>query len=107
MFKIIIYILPIVAMIALIPVIKNDLILSGIYILFILITLVIKREKRDGVFLVAGFVGLFLSESFFISTGVETFNRQSLLGIMPLWLPILWSYSFLIMRRCLGVLESM
>ncbi len=39
------------------------------------------------------------SEYFFISTGVETFIRNSLFGVMPLWLPILWGYGFIAIRR--------
>lgn len=93
-------------MIGLIPIILNDVLLSGIYILFIIGTLVVRREKKDGVFLAFGFIGLSLSEYFFISTGVETFHRQTLFGIMPLWLPILWAYAFLIMRRVLGIIEK-
>ena len=91
-------------MIALIPLVQNDFVLSAIYILFIIVTLVIKREKKDFLFLAFGFVGLFLSEYFFISTGVETFHRQSLFGVMPLWLPVLWAYAFLIMSRVLSIL---
>ena len=106
LFKIMLYILPIIVMIALIPLIKNDVILTGVYIFIIAVTLGIKKEKKDWAFLLFGFVGLFLSESFFIWTGVETFNRHSLFGIMPLWLPFLWAYAFLIMRRCLKILEN-
>ena len=92
-------------MIALIPLVQNDFVLTIVYVVFIATTLAIKKEKKDWAFLLFGFVGLFLSESFFIWTGVETFNRHTLLGTMPLWLPFLWAYAFLIMRRCLKILE--
>ena len=94
-------------MVALIPLVQIDAILSGIYLLFIVATLAIKRDKKDFLFIGFGFVGLFLSEWFFISTGVETFYRQSLFGIMPLWLPVLWAYAFLVMRRVMIILEKL
>ena len=49
---------------------------------------------------------LFVAEALFISTGVETFERKTLLGIMPLWLPLLWGYIFLAMRRAIMAIES-
>lgn len=93
-------------MIALIPVIKNDYILTILYILIITISLFIKKEKNDVVFLIFGFCVMIISESIFISTGVEVFVRNSLFGLMPLWLPFLWAYAFVAMRRSLKILES-
>ena len=93
-------------MIGLIPIVENDFILAGVYALFILITLTIKRESNDWIFLIFGFVGLFFSEYFFISTGVETFNRHSLFGIMPFWLPFLWAYAFMIIGRSIRILDG-
>lgn len=46
------------------------------------------------------------SEAFFISTGVEVFIRNSLFGIMPLWLPLLWGYGFIAIRRAANILEQ-
>jgi hypothetical protein len=45
-------------------------------------------------------------EYLFISTGVETFNRNSLFGIMPLWLPLLWAYAFVAIKRSVILLNS-
>ncbi len=97
---------PIIVMIGLIPLVTNDFTLSGIYIFIIGVSLYIKREKNDFVIFAFGFLGLLISEYFFISTGVETFNRTSLLGVMPLWLPILWGYAFIAIKRGIVALDS-
>ena len=49
---------------------------------------------------------MIVSEYLFISTGVETFNRNSLFGLMPLWLPFLWGYAFVVMKRVIVVLDN-
>lgn len=98
--------IPIILMIAIIPVIKNDYFLTGIYISIIVISLVIKYSKRDYLFFLFGFIVMTVSECFFISTGVETFERNSLFGLMPLWLPVLWAYSFIAMRRAVIVIDK-
>ena len=97
--------LPIVVMIALIPLIENDVALTAVYAGFILAALAIRQDKKDLIFLIFGFVTLFFSEYLFISTGVETFERRSLLGVMPLWLPFLWAYVFIAIRRMVAGLE--
>mgnify|MGYP001612388265 CR=1 FL=1 len=102
--QIIFYAAIVVIMLALVPVIVNDYALTGIYIVFILSAVIFKRERSDFMFLVIGFFGLILGEYFFVSTGVETFNRNSLFGIMPLWLPFLWSFIFLSMKRVFWLL---
>jgi hypothetical protein len=93
-------------MIAIIPIVQNDFILAAIYTVFGIITLAVKRQKNDIAFLAFGFIGLFLSEYFFISTGVETFNRHTLVGIMPFWLPFLWAYVFMVIGRCIKIIDS-
>ena len=98
--------LPIVLMIALIPLVENDVLLTAVYAGFILAALAIRQDKKDLIFLIFGFVTLFFSEYLFISTGVETFERRSLLGIMPLWLPFLWAYVFIAIRRMVAGLEK-
>jgi len=105
MIKILAYAVVIAAMIALIPLIQNDLILASLYVVLILLTLAVKKQKNDIFFLIFGFIALFLSEYFFISTGVETFTRRTLLGIMPLWLPFLWAYAFMIIARCIRIVD--
>ena len=93
-------------MIGLIPVISNDYLLTLSYIVIIIISLVIKHEHLDFVALVFGFIMMTIFESIFISTGVETFNRNSLLGLMPLWLPVLWAYGFIAIKRGLNILSE-
>lgn len=98
--------IPIGIMIGLIPLVKNDYLLTAIYVLIIIISLSIKREKNDFVVMTVGFFAMIVSESLFISTGVETFIRNSLFGLMPFWLPFLWGYAFVVMKRSLKILES-
>ena len=98
--------LPVVGMILLIPFIENDYILALVYVVVILIALAIHQDERDRVFVIFGFIASFMAEALFTSTGVETFERRTLFGIMPLWLPILWAYVFMAMRRAVEALNS-
>jgi hypothetical protein len=97
---------PIILMIALISVFKNDYILTGIYILIIAVSFVIKYQKKDYLFFIFGFVIITISEYFFVSTGVETFVRNGLFGLMPLWLPFLWAYAFVVIKRAIIILDK-
>ena len=99
------YAIPIVLMIGLIPLITNDYVLAGVYCVCIVVLLRIKPEKNDVLALILGLVGITLSEYLFVTTGVETFTRNSLLGIMPMWLPFLWGYAFVTIKRCLRILD--
>ncbi len=97
---------PVILMIILIPFIINDYLLTGIYVLIIAAAFLIKYEQKDFLFLFSGFFIMLASEYFFISTGVETFVRNSLFGIMPLWLPFLWAYAFVVMKRIIVILNE-
>jgi len=97
--------IPIILMILLIPLIKNDYYLTIAYLIIILLSLLIKYEKKDIIFFIFGFIIMIFSEYFFIKTGVETFNRISLFGTMPLWLPFLWAYAFVIIKRAINILK--
>ena len=97
--------IPVILMIILIPFILNDFFLVAVYILIIAVSFLIKYEKKDWVFLIFGFFIMIVSEYFFISTGVEVFERKSLFGIMPIWLPVLWAYGFVAIRRAIKILE--
>lgn len=88
-------------MIALVPYVRNDFALAGIYLIIIAIS-AIRYSRKDFIFLVLGFLIFLGGEYLFISTGVEVFERRTLLGAMPVWLPLLWAYIFVTMRR--GVL---
>jgi len=97
--------IPILVMILLISFIKNDYLITSFYIIIILISLLIKYEKKDFLFLIFGFIAMTISEYIFITTGVETFNRNSLFGIMPIWLPFLWAYIFMVIKRAINILQ--
>lgn len=104
-YQIILNFIPILCMIGLIPLTKNDYILALSYIGIITLSFFIKYEKKEYVFFVFGFFIMIISEYFFISTGVETFSRTSLFNIMPIWLPLLWAYSFVAMKRAIKILS--
>jgi hypothetical protein len=93
-------------MIALIPFVLNDYLLAGIYGLIITIIILINRGKKDLLALSFGFFIMIFFEFLFVKTGVETFQRNSLLGVMPLWLPFIWAYSFLAIKKSIEVLTK-
>jgi hypothetical protein len=96
--------IPILAMIGLIPLVQNDYWLGFFDLVIIAIAFSIKRERNETVVLLSGFFIMIVFESLFIATGVEFFVRHSLFGIMPLWLPILWAYGFVAIKRGLEIL---
>ncbi len=97
---------PIILMIALISIFKNDYVLTGIYAGIIAISFLIKYSQKDYLFFIFGFIIMIISEYFFVSTGVEIFVRNSLFGLMPLWLPFLWAYAFVAMKRAIIILDK-
>jgi len=97
--------LPIVAMIGLVPLVLNDYLLAIICIAIIIGAFFVKISKHDLAIFAVGFFTMILVEGLFISTGVETFNRNSLLGIMPIWLPIIWGYGFVSIKRLIEIIE--
>lgn len=103
--KIFFNLIPILAMIFLIPFVQNDYVLTLLYIIISAVALIVKYEKREYVFYLFGFFAMIASEYLFIKTGVEVFERNSLFGLMPLWLPFLWGYGFVAMKRAVKVLE--
>lgn len=103
---ILIYFLTIVLMIGLIPFFTNDTTLSVVYCVFIIVLMMVRSEKNDWLALFLGLVGVTICEYFFVSTGEEIFVRHSLFNIMPLWLPLLWAYVFVVIKRSLRILES-
>ena len=101
---IILNVVPILVMIGLIPLIRNDYVLTLAYILVILVSFSIQRIKGDGKIFLFGFCVMIILETIFISTGVETFTRNSFFGLMPLWLPFLWGYGFVAIKRGIKIL---
>ncbi|OGZ10201.1 MAG: hypothetical protein A3D65_03410 [Candidatus Lloydbacteria bacterium RIFCSPHIGHO2_02_FULL_50_13] len=98
--------LPVVIMIGLIPLVENDFLLTVTYALIIFVALALWRRRGDATVLLFGFLIMTISEYFFIMTGVETFNRVSFLGVMPLWLPFLWAYGFVAIKRAVQILGA-
>ncbi len=98
--------IPILLMIGLIPVIADDFYLAYTYVGIIVAAFVLKRERNEMIIFVSGFFLMILFESIFISTGVETFNRNSLFGLMPIWLPLLWGYGFVAIKRSARILDK-
>jgi hypothetical protein len=98
--------LPIFAMVGLIPFVTSDYIITLLYIGISGVSLLIVQKKYDYLVFGIGLVAMTLFESFFIMTGVETFVRNSLFGIMPLWLPFLWAYGFIVMKRSISIVQS-
>ncbi len=92
-------------MIGLIPHIQNDYALAAVYVVCICALLCFKSERNDILAAVVGLIAISISEAWFIHTGVETFARTSLLGIMPIWLPLLWAYVFVTVKRSLRILD--
>lgn len=99
---ILVNILPIFGMEEKIALVKNDYWLTAIYAVIIVASLAIKRYPKDIKVFCFGFLTMIISEYFFVSTGVEVFNRHSLFGIMPLWLPFLWGYGFVVIKRAVN-----
>ncbi len=97
--------IPVIIMVGLIPLVPNDYVLAVLDVIVIALALIIRRERHEISILFLGLVIMAVAESFFIATGVETFTRRSLFGIMPLWLPILWSYGFVAIKRGVEVLR--
>ena len=97
---------PVMIMVAMVPVISDDWQLLGVYTILLVLTLLLGHNKRDLIFFLFGFFLLALSELFFISTGVEVFQRDILLLGMPIWLPMLWGYAFIMMHRGVTLLET-
>ncbi len=96
--KIIQGVIPIFLMIWLIQLITNDYLILLAYIIIILIALKIHYEKNEYRLLLAGIIFMFIMEYLFVSTGIEIFTSQTLIN-MPIWLPVLWGYSFIAIKR--------
>lgn len=104
--KIFVNVVPVLIMIGLIPFVQNDYVLTLLYVVIIAVALFVKYEKREWIFLLVGFFGMMVSEYIFTSTGVEIFVRDSLFGLIPIWLPFLWAYGFVAMKRAINTMEK-
>lgn len=97
---------PIIIMIALVVLVTNEYVLTAVYVVLIAALLLIKHERIDFIALVFGLIVMTCFEYIFVSTGVEVFSRASLFGSMPLWLPLLWGYGFVAIRRGVSILSE-
>ncbi|MBU2103682.1 DUF2878 family protein [Patescibacteria group bacterium] len=97
--------LPILLMIGMIPYVQNDYLLTLLFVLVTALYISIHRKKQDFLAFSVGLVGMTISEYLFVKTGVETFERTSLFGIMPLWLPVLWGCGFVVIKRVVTLLS--
>jgi hypothetical protein len=97
---------PVFLMIGCIPFVSDDGVLTAVYCAIIVIAFLVERTRRDLPIFFFGFFAMILSELFFVSTGVERFNRNSLFGVMPLWLPFLWAYVFVAIGRSVKILTD-
>lgn len=98
--------IPILIMVGLIPFVVNDYLITVLFIIITLLSFFIKREKNDLLIFLFGFLIMIFFESYFLATGVETFNRVSFFKNMPLWLPFLWAYGFVAIKRSVILLEK-
>jgi len=98
------YCIPLAMMIGLIPYVQNDYELAFLYIIFIIAIMLTKPKKYDLHALLLGVVVVTLFELLFVSTGVETFRNPSLFHLIPAWLPFLWGYAFVTIKRSLSLL---
>ena len=98
--------IPVLLMIGLIPIIQNDYFLTVLYVGIVIASFLFKKEKGDILVFFFGFFIMTVCEVIFVSTGVETFVRNTLFGLMPLWLPFLWGYGFVAIKRALKILEQ-
>lgn len=104
--KVIVIVVSILLMVALIPYITSDFGLGMIYISVAAATFLLSKDKKEVLFFVLGFLLLTFAEIWFVSMGVETFNRETLFFGIPLWLPILWGYVFIMIRRGVHALDD-
>jgi len=91
-------------MVGFIPLISNDLLLTGFFGLVITAGFLIKREANEWIVFLVGFILMTLFEYIFVLTRVEVFYRNSLFGVMPIWLPLLWAYGFVAISRATKIL---
>lgn len=97
--------LPILLMMGLIPIVEDDYMLTFLYIVIIGVSLRYRRTKYDITAFITGFFLMTIAEYLFVKTGVEVFLRNTLFGVMPLWLPFLWGYGYVAMKHIVQVLS--
>mgnify|MGYP001575304916 CR=1 FL=1 len=81
-------------------IIKGDEILfTGLIILIILITFKIKYYKNEWILFFIGFIlGFIIEVVLGLFYRMQSWENSTLLGV-PIWLPIVWGYAFVIITR--------
>lgn len=97
---------PVLLMILLIPLVPDERVLTAIYLAIIVGALLIRHEPLDIEAFTFGLIVMTFFEYVFVTTGIETFRSHLLFGVMPLWLPFLWGYGFVAIRRGVLILTS-
>lgn len=105
-FKIFLNFIPIFLMIGLIPLVKLDLVLTSFFAVIIVISFLIRYEKNEYIYFLIGFILMFIFEYLFIATGVEVFEKATVLAI-PFYLPVIWGYGFVVIKRGVLIIEGM
>jgi len=98
--------IPVFIMIGLIPYVASDFLLTIIYAAIIAVAFSMKRTKNDFLALALGIGIMTVMEYLFVASGVEIFTRRTLFNAMPLWLPILWGYGFVAIKRSVRILNA-
>lgn len=93
-------------MVGLVPTIRNDVVLTAVYAAIVAAMFAIQWRRKDLIVFVFGLFVMTCMEYLFVTTGVETFLRHSLFGVMPLWLPVLWGYGFVVIRRTAALIAE-
>lgn len=79
--------------------VTDEFLFTGILIVFIFLSFKIEYHKREWILFVVGIFFGVLIEVVTASFGrLQHWEHASLFGI-PLWLPIVWGYAFIYMRR--------
>jgi len=77
----------------------DELIFTGAIILILLINFKIKYNKGEWTLFFLGFLlGLFIEVVLGLFYRMQYWENPSLLGV-PLWLPFVWGYAFVFIRR--------
>ncbi|MEK6886585.1 MAG: hypothetical protein AABW88_02015 [Nanoarchaeota archaeon] len=78
---------------------KNNILLTALYAIIILVSFKIKYEKREWAILLLGaLVGLSIELWAVNVVGFQTFTGTAA-GNIPLWMPLTWGYGFIVIKR--------
>lgn len=96
---------PVLLMLSLLYLVKDEHLLFWLFVLIAAVSLLVRYKPLDLTALFLGMVIMTIGEVIFVSSGVEVFESRSLFGLMPLWLPVLWGYGFVAIKRVTKMLK--